>query len=212
MACKDLTVLGPPLSDQEMPGTGAARRWNEHRGLLLPIFFFNTHLSGVAGAAAKVPLNPRCRRPYRTRPMKCLTIVCLSALLTLSAVPDAFAWGAVAGTRGGAAYRGPMGGAAVRTPSGAAAVRGPYGGAAARGPYGGTAYRAPGYGGGAVYRGPVYGGTVYRPGVGAGVAVGAAAGVAVGAAAGAAAASTYPSCYYPPYYCYPPPYYQPPAW
>src|SRR6516162_3488033 len=153
------------------------------------------------------------RRPYtRTRLMKCLTIVCLGALLTLSAAPDAFAWGAVTGPRGGAAYRGPMGGAAVRTPSGAAAVRGPYGGAAARGPYGGTAYRAPGYGGGAVYRGPVYGGTVYRPGVGAGVAVGAAAGVAVGAAAGAAAASTYPSCYYPPYYCYPPPYYQPPAW
>src|SRR6516165_3700061 len=142
------------------------------------------------------------RRPYtRTRLMKCLTIVCLGALLTLSAAPDAFAWGAVTGPRGGAAYRGPMGGAAVRTPSGAAAVRGPYGGAAARGPYGGTAVRA-----------PVYGGTAYRPGVGAGVAVGAAAGVAVGAAAGAAAASTYPSCYYPPYYCYPPPYYQPPAW
>jgi hypothetical protein len=66
--------------------------------------------------------------------MKCLTIVCLGALLTLPAAPDAFAWGAVAGPRGGAAYRG----AAVRTPSGAAAVRGPYGGAAACGPYGGT--------------------------------------------------------------------------
>ena len=97
--------------------------------------------------------------------MKRLTIFCIGALLTLSATPDAFGWGAVSGPRGGAAYRG-----------------------------------------------PVYGGTVYRPGVGAGVAVGAAAGVAVGAAAGAAAASTYPSCYYPPYYCYPPPYYQPPAW
>src|SRR6516225_6012881 len=68
------------------------------------------------------------RGPYtRTRLMKCLTIVCLGALLTLSAAPDAFAWGAVTGPRGGAAYRGPMGGAAVRTPSGAAAVRGPYG-------------------------------------------------------------------------------------
>jgi uncharacterized membrane protein len=87
--------------------------------------------------------------------IKRLTIVCLGALLTLSATTDAFGWGAVSGPRGGAAYRGPMGGAAVRTPSGAAAVRGPYGGAAARGPYGGTAYRAPVYGGGAVYRGPV---------------------------------------------------------
>src|SRR5271165_3917500 len=150
------------------------------------------------------PLEKRRERSEmeRTRAMKRLSIVCIGALLTLSATPDAFGWGAVSGPRGGAAYRGPMGGAAVRTPSGAAAVRGPYGGTAVRGP----AY------GGAAYRGPVYGGTVYRPGVGAGVAVGAAAGVAVGAAAGAAAASTYPSCYYPPYYCYPPPYYQQPAW
>lgn len=144
-------------------------------------------------------------QPERTQAMKRLTVVCIGALLTLSAAPNAFGWGAVTGPRGGAAYRGPMGGAAVRGPYGGAAVRGPYGGAAARGPYGGTAVRGPVYGGGAVYRGPVYGGTVYRPGVGYGVA----AGVAVGAAAGAAAASTY--CYSPPY-CYPPPYYQPPAW
>ena len=94
--------------------------------------------------------------------MKRLTILCISALLTLSATPDAFGWGAVSGPHGGAAYRGPMGGAAVRTPSGgaavrtpsgAAAVRTPYGGAAARGPYGGTAVRGPVYGGGTVYRG-----------------------------------------------------------
>ena len=45
--------------------------------------------------------------------MKPLTIVCLSALLALSAASEAFAWGAMAGPRGGAA---------VRTPSGAAAV------------------------------------------------------------------------------------------
>ena len=103
--------------------------------------------------------------------MKRLTIISLSALLTLAATPDAFAWGAVSGPRGGAAYRGPMGGAAVRTPSGAAAVRTPSGAAAARGPYGGTAVRGPVYGGGTVYRGA----TVVTPGVGYGVASGAAA-------------------------------------
>ena len=64
----------------------------------------------------------------RTRAMKRLNIVCISALLTLSVASNAFGWGAVSGPRGGAAYRGPMGGAAVRTPSGAAAARGPYGG------------------------------------------------------------------------------------
>src|SRR6516164_4306088 len=99
------------------------------------------------------------RRPYtRTRLMKCLTIVCLGALLTLSAAPDAFAWGAVTGPRGGAAYRGPAGGAAVRTPSGAAAVRGPYGAGAVRGPAGNVAVRGPVYGGTTVYRGGYYGG------------------------------------------------------
>ena len=114
--------------------------------------------------------------------MKCLTIVCLGALLTLSAAPDAFAWGAVTGPRGGAA---------------------------ARGPYGGTAYRPPAYGGGTVYRNT----TVVAPGYGYGAAAaGVAVGAAAGAAVGAAAASSYPSCYYPPYYCYPPPYYQAPAW
>src|SRR5438552_7203416 len=107
--------------------------------------------------------------------MKRLAIVCIGALLALSAAPDAFAWGSVSGPRGGAAYRGPMGGAAVRTPSGAAAVRTPSGAAAARGPYGGTAVRGPVYGGGTtVYRGT----TVVTPGVGYGVAAGAAVGVA----------------------------------
>src|ERR1700730_10987465 len=61
----------------------------------------------------------------RIQAMKRLAIISLSALLTLSAAPDAFAWGAVSGPRGGAAYRGPMGGAAVRTPSGAAGRRTP---------------------------------------------------------------------------------------
>src|SRR5438128_12378077 len=100
--------------------------------------------------------------------MKRLTIACMTTLLVLSAAPEACAWGAVSGPRGGAAYRGPMGGAAVRPPSGAAAVRGPYGGAAARGPYGGTAIRGPVYGGGTVYRGSTY----VAPGVGYGVAAG----------------------------------------
>src|ERR1700726_2678292 len=100
--------------------------------------------------------------------MKRLTIVCIGALLALSAAPDAFGWGSVSGPRGGAAYRGPMGGAAVRTPSGAAAVRTPSGAAAARGPYGGTAARGPVYGGGTVYHGT----TVVTPGVGYGVAAG----------------------------------------
>src|SRR5438128_5578386 len=104
--------------------------------------------------------------------MKRLTIICVGALLTLSAARDAFGWGAVSGRRGGAAYRGPMGGAAVRTPSGAAAVRTPSGAAAVRGPYGGTAVRGPVYGGGTVYRGT----TVVTPGVGYAVAAGAAAG------------------------------------
>src|SRR5882762_7245743 len=52
----------------------------------------------------------------RTQAMKRLAIISLSALLTLSAVPDAFGWGAVSGPRGGAAYRGPMGGAAPCAP------------------------------------------------------------------------------------------------
>src|SRR6266478_4043808 len=118
----------------------------------------------------------------RTQAMKRLAIISLSALLTLSAVPDAFGWGAVSGPRGGAAYRGPMGGAAVRTPSGAAAVRTPSGAAAARGPYGGTAVRGPVNDGGTVYRG-----ATVTPGVGYGVAAGAAVGVAAGAAVGVAA-------------------------
>jgi hypothetical protein len=190
--------------------------------LPLPPFRFLRHTAFhlPQGAVTVDPQRADRRSDYeRKSPMRRVTIICISILLISAAASDCFGWGAVTGPRGGAAYRGPYGGAAVRGPYGGAAVRGPYGGAAARGPYGGTAYRAPGYGGGAVYRGgAVYGGgTVYRGGYGyggvaAGAAVGAAAGVAVGAAAGAAAASSYPSCYYPPYYCYPPPYYQPPAW
>jgi hypothetical protein len=114
--------------------------------------------------------------------MNRLILVGLCAPFMLSVSHEAFAWGAVRGPGGGAAYRGPMG---------TTAVRGPYGGAAARGPYGATAYRgAVGYGG------------TYRPYAGAAVA-----GVAVaGAAVGAAAATAY---YRPPpvvacgYYPYP---------
>jgi hypothetical protein len=158
-------------------------------------------LSAIPGIGEnEIPVGSAGAESERVRVVKRLTIIYLSVLMTLSAMPDAFGWGAVSGPRGGAAYRGPMGGAAVRTPSGAAAVRGPYGGAAARGPYGATAVRGPVYGGN-VY----HGATVVTPGVGVGVGV--TAGVAVGAAAGAAAASTYPSCNVPPYYCYPPAYY-----
>src|SRR5208282_3517626 len=145
-------------------------------GFLLPISPVILHLQPSGGSKGTFQARAASAPKKRTRRMTRLTIVCLSVLLTLSAAPNAFGWGAVTGPRGGAAYRGPMGGAAVRTPSGAAAVRGPYGGAAARGPYGGTAVRGPAYGG-AAYRGPVYGGTVYRPGVGYGVAAGAVAGV-----------------------------------
>src|SRR5215472_15996093 len=84
-----------------------------------------------------------------TRAVNRLTIIWLSAILTLPMTATAFGWGAVSGPHGGAAYRGPMGGAAVRGPYGGAAARGPAGGVAARGPYGGAAYRGP-YGGTAV--------------------------------------------------------------
>ena len=94
--------------------------------------------------------------------MKLFIVGSLCVALVASTTPEAFAWGAVGGPYGGAAYRGPAGGAAVR---------GPYGGAAVRGPYGGTAYRPPG--------GGYYGGDYPE----AGVAAGAAVGVAVGAAA-----------------------------
>ena len=72
--------------------------------------------------------------------MKHLVLACLCATLSLSAMQEAFAWGAVRGPNGGAAYRGPMGGAAVRGPDGGAAVRAPAGGAAYRPPGGGGAY------------------------------------------------------------------------
>jgi hypothetical protein len=48
--------------------------------------------------------------------MKLLVLAGLCAVLVTSMTQEAFAWGAVAGPRGGAAYRGPMGGAAVRGP------------------------------------------------------------------------------------------------
>ena len=88
--------------------------------------------------------------------MKRLFLVGLSAALAASLASEAFAWGAVRGPAGGAAYRGPMGGAAVRGPAGGVAVRGPAGGAAYRAPAAGGAY---------------YGG-VYRPAP-VGVAIGA---------------------------------------
>jgi hypothetical protein len=176
--------------------------------LIRPLFEVGQFdLSGVPVIGENEPqIGSAGAQSERTQRVKCGTVIYLSALLALSATPDAFGWGSVSGPRGGAAYRGPMGGVAVRTPSGAAAVRTPSGAAAARGPYGGTAARGPVYGGGTVYHGT----TVVTPGVGYGVAAGAAVGVAAGAAAGAAAASS--SCYYPPYYCHPPAYYQPPAW
>ncbi len=62
--------------------------------------------------------------------MKSIALGLLAALLTSQ---QAFAWGAVAGPYGGAAYRGQYS-AGVRTPSGAAAVRGPEGNVAVRGP------------------------------------------------------------------------------
>ncbi len=120
--------------------------------------------------------------------MKRFALACLSLSLVVSTVSEAFAWGAVVGPRGGAAYRGPFS-AGVRGPNGGYAVRGPYGGGVARGPNGGVAVRAPVV---APYR---YGYGVVTPGV----AVGVAAGVAVGAAAGYAASS--PSYYPSPYYC-----------
>ena len=49
----------------------------------------------------------------KTPVIKRLTIVCIGALLTLSAAPDAFGWGAVSGPRGGAGYPGPYGGAGI---------------------------------------------------------------------------------------------------
>ena len=72
------------------------------------------------------------------------------ALLGALISHQAWAWGAVEGRYGGAAYRGPYS-AGVRTPSGAAAVRGPAGNVAVRGPtygYGAYGYHGPTYYGG----------------------------------------------------------------
>jgi hypothetical protein len=41
--------------------------------------------------------------------MNRLTILCLTAIMTLSGTPNAFGWGAVSGPRGGAAYPRPYG-------------------------------------------------------------------------------------------------------
>src|SRR5260221_7715608 len=57
--------------------------------------------------------------------MKRLIVVCLcAAVLATACVQEAFAWGAVSGPRGGAAYVGPAGNAAVRGPNGGVAVSG----------------------------------------------------------------------------------------
>jgi hypothetical protein len=105
--------------------------------------------------------------------MKTVGLTLLAALLVSH---QAFAWGAVEGRYGGAAYRGPYS-AGVRAPSGAAAVRGPAGNVAVRGPttygYGYHPPTAYAYG----YHPPTYG---YPAGA-------AAAGAAVGVAAGVAA-------------------------
>jgi hypothetical protein len=46
--------------------------------------------------------------------MKRLTFVCLGLFLITAAAPEAFAWRATGGARGGAAVRGPNGGTAYR--------------------------------------------------------------------------------------------------
>jgi hypothetical protein len=120
--------------------------------------------------------------------MKRHTIVC-KALLTLSAAPDAFGWGAVSGPRGGPPI-GAGGRRGVHTfrrgcrpnPSGAAAARGPYGGTAVRGPST-EAVRC-------IDLASATGRGRWQPGSRL-------------VLAGAAAASSYSSsCYYPPYYCH----------
>ena len=91
--------------------------------------------------------------------MKRLILVCLCAILATASAQEAFAWGAVSGPRGGAAYRGPAGNTAVRGPNGGVAVSG--GGVY----HGGTAYR-PYYPGAAVATGVAIGAaaaTAYPP-------------------------------------------------
>jgi len=91
--------------------------------------------------------------------MKRLILVGLCAILAAASAQKAFAWGAVSGPRGGAAYVGPAGNAAVRGPNGGVAVSG---GGVYRG---GTAYR-PYYPGAAVATGVAIGAaaaTAYRP-------------------------------------------------
>jgi biotin carboxyl carrier protein len=56
--------------------------------------------------------------------MKRLTFVCLGLFLITAAAPEAFAYRAASGARGGAAVRGPNGGTAVRGPMGGTAYRG----------------------------------------------------------------------------------------
>jgi|KBSSwiStaDraftv2_1062776.scaffolds.fasta_scaffold2854661_1 hypothetical protein len=92
--------------------------------------------------------------------MKRLIVVCLcAAVLATACVQEAFAWGAVSGPRGGAAYRGPAGNTAVRGPNGGVAVSG--GGVY----HGATGYR-PYYPGAAVATGVAIGAaaaTAYPP-------------------------------------------------
>ena len=91
--------------------------------------------------------------------MKQLILACLCAVLMTASAHEAFAWGAVSGPRGGAAYVGPAGNAAVRGPNGGVAVSG--GGVY----HGGTAYR-PYYPGAAVATGVAIGAaaaTAYPP-------------------------------------------------
>src|SRR6185436_19891214 len=85
------------------------------------------------------------RQSERGQAMRRLLLGGLAVALAVScASSEAFAWGAVRGPAGGAAYRGPMG---------ATAVRGPWGGAAYHGPAGATAYRPPAAAGGYYYGG-----------------------------------------------------------
>ena len=126
--------------------------------------------------------------------MKRLMLGSIGAVLAISVASEAFAWGAVHGAYGGAAYRGPMGtdgrAGSRRRRCGARSVRrccreGRRGRAQA-------AYRPPA--GGAYYGGVA---RPYYPG----------AAVATGAVIGAAAATAYrpPAYYAPPVVVAPPP-------
>ena len=135
---------------------------------------------GLSGLPLLAPLTMARNR----REMKPLIRPAIGAALGLLVTSEAFAWGAVGGPHGGAAYRGPMGGAAVHGPAGGAAYRPPGGGGYYRPPPAGAGYRPP----------PP---RPYYPGAAA----------ATGVAIGAAAASSYPppAYYAPPVVVAPPP-------